>query len=859
MSRVAVKGLFFRRGRTILIAVAIVIGVAMVSGTYVLTDTITKAFNSIFNASYANTSAVISGKSIVPGSVAGNVTIPESLVRRVRGLPGVQAASGAIFAVGSAADRAQLLDRQGKTISAGGAPSFGFGFDPRATRFNPLTLTAGRWAATDGQVAIDKGVADRYGFEVGQRIGVSAIGPTRYFTISGIAQFGSVASLGGATVAVFTVPEAQRLLGKEGRVDAIFLAARPGFTPQQVVDQVRPLLPPSTQVRTGAQQAKADSEDVQGALQFIQYFLLAFAGLAVLVGAFVTFNTISITVAQRIREFATLRSLGASRRQVLRSVLIEGFCVGALASAVGLFAGLGLAKGLEALFDALGASLPTSGTVFATRTAVVALVLGIGVTMASSLVPALHATRIPPIAAMREGATLPPTGVSRRRGPIVAVVLAIGAALLAYGSFGGLATLPSIELIGAGCLAMFVAVGLGAATLVRPLAGAVGEPARRFGGEAGRLASENATRNPVRTARTASALMVGLALVTVVATLGAGLRASERGALEGAVSSDYVVTSKNGFEPFSAAAGAALPGTAGVSLVSNVRNDEAKVFGKDTLVNGVAPNFGRVFDVSWTQGSDAVFARLGAAGAVVEQGFADDHGLRVGSAFSLLTASGRRVRLRVAGIQSPTSVQKIDPLIGKVVISNAAFDRSFPRPSNIYSFVDTRGGATAANTASLQRALQPFPDAVVYTKAGWVDKRAGGIDKLLNLLYVLLALSVIVSLFGMVNTLVLSVFERTREIGMLRAIGMTRRQVRRMVRQESVITALIGAGLGLPLGIFLAAVFTQALSDQGIGFSLPVGSLIVFTIVAILAGVLAAVAPARRAARLDVLDALHYE
>jgi putative ABC transport system permease protein len=859
LNRVAVKGLLFRRGRTALIAIAIVIGVALVSGTYVLTDTVTRAFNSVFSTSYAKTSAVISGKSIVSESVAGNVTIPESLVRRVRALPGVQAATGAIFSVGSATDRARLLDRQGRTIGAGGAPSFGFGFEPAAARFNPLNLTAGHWASGDGEVVIDKGVADRYGFELGQRIGVSAIGPVRYFTISGIATFGSLSSLGSTTIAVFTVPEAQRLLGKQGRVDAIFLAARPGFTPAQVVRQVRPLLPPSTQVRTGAQQAKADSKDIQAALRFIQYFLLAFAGLAVLVGAFVTFNTISITVAQRLREFATLRSLGASRRQVLLSVVVEGLFVGALASALGLFAGLGLAKGLESLFGALGASLPTSGTVFASRTVLVSLLLGTGVTVVSSLVPALHATQIPPIAAMREGATLPPTRISRRRGPIVAAVLALGAGLLAYGSFGGLATLPSIELIGGGCLAMFVAAGLGAAALVRPLAGALGEPARRFGGEAGRLAGENATRNPVRTARTASALMVGLALVTVVATLGAGLRASERGALESAVRSDYVVTSKNGFEPFPAAAGAALPGAAGATLVSSVRYDEAKIFGRETIVNGVAPNFGRVFDVDWEQGSAAAFARLGANGAVVERGFAADHRLRVGSRFRLLTASGRRLGLRVAAVWAPTSVQKIDPLIGKVVISSAAFDRSFPRPSNIYSFVDTRGGATTANTAALERALRPFPDATVYTKAGWVDRRASGIDKLLNLLYVLLALSVIVSLFGMVNTLVLSVFERTREIGMLRAVGMTRRQVRRMVRQESVITALIGAGLGLPLGVLLAAVFTRALSDQGIGFSLPVRSLVAFTLVAILAGIVAAVLPARRAARLDVLRALHYE
>jgi putative ABC transport system permease protein len=858
VSRVALKGLLFRRSRTILTAIAIVLGVAMVSGTYVLTDTITKAFDGIFSGSYERTSAVITGKSVVTES-SGNVTIPESLAERVRRLPGVADAAGAIFDLEGSSDKAQLIGRDGKAISTGGSPTFGFGFDADQTRFNPMTLTSGHWAAGDGEVVIDQGTADSEGFEVGERVGVAAIGPVRRFTISGIAKFGSVPSLGGATIAVFTVREAQRLLDKEGRVDLIFVAARPGVSASEVVDQIKPALPPGTEVQTGTEQAEDNAEDVNKFLEIIRYFLLAFAGIAVLVGAFVTFNTISITVAQRVREFATLRSLGASRRQVLRSVLIEGFCIGVLASVVGLFAGLGLAKGLNAVFDALELSLPTTSLVLETRTVIVSLLLGIGVTMVSSLVPALRATRIPPVSAMREGAVLPPSRVSRRRGPIVFVVGALAVGLLAYGSFGDLDTLAAIELIGLGCLAMFFAVGLAAAAAVPPLAAAVGAPARRFAGEAGRLASENATRNPIRTARTAAALMVGLALVTVVATLGAGLRSSDREALESSVDSDYVVTSKNGFEPFPAAAGAALPEAPGVSLVSNVRSDKAKAFGDEITVNGVAPDFGDVFNLNWSQGSDAVLGRLGAGGAVVEEGYAEDHGLGVGDPFTMRSASGRLVRLRVVGVQAPTEVQKIDPLLGKVLISQPLFDSSFARPSNIYTFVDTRGGDSTANTAALEKALRPFPDAVARTKAGWVEERASGIDTLLNLLYVLLALSVIVSLFGMVNTLVLSVFERTREIGMLRAVGMTRRQVRRMIRQESVITALIGAGLGLPLGIFLAAVFTGILSDQGIGFSLPVGSLIVFTIVAILAGILAAVLPARRASRLDVLEALHYE
>jgi putative ABC transport system permease protein len=858
MARVALKGLLFRRGRTILTAIAIVLGVAMVSGTYVLTDTINHAFDGIFNASYEQTSAVISGRSIVSEST-GNVTIPESLTARVRKLPDVAEAAGAIFDLEGASDKTQIIGRDGKTISSGGSPTFGFGFEPNATRFNPMHLSAGHWAADGEQVVIDQGTADKEGFQVGERVGVAAIGPVRHFTISGIAKFGSVASLGGATIAVFTVPEAQSLLHKEGRVDLIFVAARPGVGPGAVVDQIKPILPGGVQVRTGTEEAEENAKEVNDFLKIIRYFLLAFAGIAVLVGAFVTFNTISITVAQRVREFATLRSLGASRRQVLRSVLVEGFCIGVLASVVGLFAGLGLAKGLNALFNALSLSLPTTSLVLETRTVIVSLVLGIGVTMVSSLVPALRATRIPPVAAMREGARLPPSRVSRRRGPIVGVVTAMGVALLAYGSFGGQDTLTSIELLGAGCIAMFFAVGLAAAAAVPPLAAAVGAPARRVGGEAGKLAGENATRNPIRTARTAAALMVGLALVTVVATLGAGLRSSDREALESSVASDYVITSKNGFEPFPAAAGEAISKAPGVSLVSNVRSDKAKLFGGETIVNGVAPNFGRVFNLNWSQGSGAVLRRLGGSGAVLEKDYAEENHLRVGSPFEARSPSGKLLRLRVAGIQAPSEVQKIDPLVAKVLISDRAFDGSFPRPSNIYGFVNMRGGETAVNEAALEKALEPFPDAVAYTKAGWVVKRGSGIDTLLNLLYVLLALSVIVSLFGMVNTLVLSVFERTREIGMLRAIGMTRRQVRRMIRQESVITALIGAGLGLPLGIFLAAVFTQVLSDQGIGFSLPVGSLIVFTIVAILAGILAAVLPARRAARLDVLEALHYE
>ena len=627
----------------------------------------------------------------------------------------------------------------------------------------------------------------------------------------------------------------------------------------RLLTEIQPLLPPTAAVKSGQQQAASNSKETKKFISFIQSFLLAFAAIALFVGAFVIFNTLSITVAQRTREFATLRTLGATRRQVLRSVLLEGFVIGLLASVTGLFLGVALALGLNAVFDALGLSLPKSGTVFKERTVIVSLLLGTSITVLSTIAPARHATRVAPIAAVREGAALPETGVSKRSPVIGAVVFAATVAVLAYASLADLGTGPALELVGLGCLMLFVAISLNATRLVRPLAAAIGAPVRRFGGAPGSLAAENSTRNPARTARTAAALMIGLALVTLVATLGAGLRNSDHRALERQVSADYVLTSKNGFNTFAPSAIDAAANAPGVDLATGIHEDRARAFGGDERVDGVDRQIAQVLHVNWTSGSDSVLAGLGADGAVVEKDYAKKHHLTVGGRFQIKTPAGKSISLRVLGIQSPMTIDKLDPLLAKIVISRTAFDRVFPRPKAVLGFLKTKGRATPATTASLHGTLDSFPDAKLATRAGWIKDRSSAFDTLLNLLYVLLALSVVVSLFGMVNTLVLSVFERTREVGMLRAIGTTRRQVRRMVRGESVITALIGAGLGLPLGVAVAALITGALSNEGLSFSLPVGSLVVFTIVAMVAGVLAAVFPARRAARLNVLEALAYE
>jgi putative ABC transport system permease protein len=858
MIAATVQGLWGRKLRTALTALAVVLGVAMVSGTYVLTDTITKAFDGLYEDSYKGTSAVISGKEVVKNATSGKATVSESLVEEVRGLPGVAGAAGAVYDVSGTTDLTKLIGKDGEKLGTGEAPNFGWGLDPNEKRFNPLTLTAGAWADGPDQVVIDAGTAKNENYKVGDKIRASAEGPTREFNIVGIARYGSVDSIGGATFAVFDVPTAQDMLNKQGEVDSIFIAAKSGTSDTAVADQVRPLLDDSAVVRTGAEQGAADSNETGDSLAIIKYFLLAFAAISLIVGSFVIFNTLSMTVSQRVRELATLRTLGASRKQVRRSVLLEGFITGLVAAIIGLFCGFLLAKGLNAFFKAVGVDLPTKGTVLQTRTVVVSLLIGVGITMLATISPARKATNVPPIAAVREGATLAPSRIASS--PITAsIVLGVAVLALGVGLFGGLEIGPTLGLIGLGCILMFVGVGLIASRLVKPLAAALGAPGERFGGVSGQLARENATRNPTRTARTAGALMIGLALVTLVATLGASLKGTNRGALEDQVRSDYVVTSDNGFDPFTSAAGKAVADAPGVAVASSVRSDKAVAFGDEGTVTGVDPaTIGQVYDYRWNKGSDSVLLSLGFDGAVVRDAFADTHNLAVGDDFAITTPQGKKVPLVVRGIYKPPS-EELDPLLGEVTLAQRAFDTHFPRPKDLFSFVDTDEGVTSQTTAGLERVLGPYPDAVLRTKAAWVDERAGGIDMILNIFYVLLGLSVVVSLFGMVNALALAVFERTREIGMLRAIGLTRRQTRRMIRHEGIITALIGAALGLPLGVFIAAVIVQGLSDMDVTFSLPVVIIVVFAIVSMIAGTLAAVLPARRASRLNVLQALQYE
>jgi putative ABC transport system permease protein len=849
MTAVALKGLLGRKLRSVLTGLAIVLGVAMISGTYILTDTINQAFTNVFNVSYRHTDATISGRQFVSKAHSSIPTVPASVLTKVRALPDVAAASGSYLF-----DTVTLVDRRGQTIASGG-PSLGFGIDPSQPRFNPITLTSGHWAEGPRQVVIDTGTAANEHYKVGDTIAAKGDGPIKSYTVVGLGKIGGV-SIGGATLAVFDVPTAASILDKTG-YDNISVAAKPGVSQTRLAAEIKPLLPPVAEVRTGSQQASHDAAQVTAGSSVIKYFLLAFGAIALFVGAFVIFNTISITIAQRTRELATLRTLGASRRQVRRSVMLESFVIGLAASVVGLFAGLGLAKGLNAAFVALGVNLPQTGTVLAGRTIIVSLLVGTLVTLAAGLFPAIRATRVPPISAVREGAVLPSSRYAHWRPYVAGAVMALGLAVIVKGLFASSGAGSVLVLLGAGTLLLFIGVALVSSYVVRPLVSIVGRPARAFGGAAGRLAVANSVRNTSRTAATAAALMIGLALIAFVATLGEGLRNSVKDALGKQVKADYVLTpSSSGNESFPTQTASALAGAHGAEVVSAVRSDRANVFGASTTVGGVDPaTIGRVYRFAWKSGSGVALSHLGDR-AIVNSSYASTHHLRVGGRFSIQAPNGTTRQLTVAATYDPPQA---DPVLPSVVISQAAFDSTFPTPQDAQAFVKVAGGPSAAMTAELSRALTAYPDAKIQTQTAWVTAQGKSFDQVLDLFYVLLALSVIISVFGMINTLVLAVFERTRELGMLRSIGMSRRQMRRMIRHESIVTALIGATLGLPLGILLAALTTRALGSLGIGFHLPGQQLAWFVVLAVVAGIGAAVLPARRAARLNVLQALQYE
>ncbi len=849
MTGLAVKSLWARKARALGTTFAVVIGVAFVAGSYVLTDTIFAAFDEIFSESLKGTSVVISAKNPVEQENGEIPTISASLLPRVQHTAGVRLAAGAIFTPGG------FFDSEGEKIGNKFAPKFISSTLPDG--LESLTYLEGHRPRGPTEASIDRAAAESSGLELGEEIRIVGQGSARSFRLVGFTRLGS-ASFGGASIAQVTLPVAQRLTHKRGRFDQISVASAAGVSASVLKGHIARQMPAGVRVETAKESADRSSEEIRDNLGFLKTFLLVFGFIAILVGSFLIFNTFSITVAQRIAEFGMLRTLGASRRQILTVVVVEAVAIGLIGAAIGIAGGFLAALLLNGLLELFEVDLPTTALVMKSRTIVIALLVGVIVTLLSSLVPALRSTRVPPIAALQ--AYTPPA--SRRRRLLYAglsILLGFaGLGMVLIGLFGNAGAGAAAGLIGGGAVIIVFAVSLFSPRLVPPLARIAGWPLERLRRLIGRLARENAQRNPSRTAVTAAALMIGLALVTFVTVFAAGLKSSVAQVVDENFEGGLVIQNTDGFSPIPAGAATAARKVPGVDLVATIRSTEAKLLGQGSKAKITAPtaDVGEVVDIEWKKGGPATLRGLRNDEAVVSDSFSSDNDLEVGDRFRLLSQTGAKPLFRVAGeFDSKLGV------FGSVLVTPAVMTRAFDQRQDTIDFVKTAPGADAAKVqaALTVGAERAFPTAEVLNQQELKESREEQVNQLVNLVFALLAMAIVISLFGIANTLALSIHERTRELGMLRAIGMSRRQVRTMVRYEAVITALIGAILGMVLGVIFAALISQPLKDEGFTLSYPVGSLIGLLVLAGLAGVLAAIAPARRASRLDVLDSLQYE
>jgi putative ABC transport system permease protein len=833
---VTIKGLLAHKLRLALTALAIVLGVTFISGTFVLTDTLNNTFSVLFGNIYQKIDFQVRGVAQL-GSAGANATrnpIPESLLTTIRQLPGVEAAQGAVEGY------AQFVARDGKPIVTGGAPTLGVNFDPNP-QLSDLRVVTGNPPQAPGEVVMDAGTAGKYHFAVGQSVRILFAGSARTFTISGIAQFGTADNLAGATLAAFTLPVAQQVMQEVGRLDDINVVTSPGASKPAVQRAITAALPAGVQVVTGQTVVAEQTTAVSQALSFFSTALLVFAFISLFVGGFTIFNTFSIIVGQRTRELALLRIVGASRRQVFRSVLAEAAIVGLASSVIGLGLGVLAAIGLEALLRGFGITLPTGSLVFGLRTVLVGLAVGVGVTVVAAIGPARNAVRIPPIAALSDQSSAG-DGSLRRRFIWGAAVALAGAALLAV----GLAK-PVIALVGVGAVLIFVGVAMLSPAIARPISSVIGRPLARVLGVPGQLGRENSMRSPRRTAQTASALMVGLALVAAMSVFGASLSKSATASVDDAVRADLLVTTGNGAGNFSNAVVAKAAAVPGVTQTTTIYGGQFEI--RNTLASLIAVSTQHLTDTVILRMASGSSAALDQGDLLLDSTTAQSDHLSVGGTVPVAFARTGSSSMRIGGIFEANA------LIGKYLVSAAFFQSHFstPLPAAMLLRTNGSGGVDQAVT----NALAPYPNVQVQTKAQFEQTQVKSVNQLLGLVYALLALAVLIALIGIVNTLMLSVFERTREIGLLRAVGMRRRQVRAMIRSEAVILAIFGAIIGIVIGTGLGIALVSSLKQQGITDTVvPASSLVIFLLLAALLGLIAASWPARRAAKLDVLAAI---
>jgi putative ABC transport system permease protein len=843
MLRTTLHNIAARKLRLLSTGIAVVLGVAFMAGTLVLTDTIGRTFDALFADANAGVDAYVRSADVTgDGMMRQRGRVDDDLVTTVAAVDGVVAAEGTVQGY------AELLDRDGSAMgtSGTGVQTHGASWID-AGGLNPFTLESGRAPVGTGEVVIDRGSAKRAGFVVGDRTAVLTQRGRAEVEIVGIARFGDADSPAGASFTFFDLATAQQLLSSPGRLDAIRIAGDPAVSDAELASRIEDSVPPHVEVLTGAEITAENQSDSKDSLSFFNTFLLTFALIALFVGSFIIHNTFSILVAQRSQETALLRAIGASRRQVFASVLAEASAVGLIASFTGVGAGIGVAAGLKALFGAMGIDIPADGLVIAPSTVVISVITGLAVSVAAALAPARRAGRVAPVAAMREAAGGDEV-VTRKRMLAGALVVVFGAVAMISGLFAG----TGVATVGLGTALVFLGVALLGPLMVGPVIRVIGAPLARAFESTGVIARQNALRNPRRTSATAAALVVGVALVGTMTVLAESAKASVDETIESSFRGDLVIDSGSmggaGLSPELAGAVAELPQ---IDAVTGVRMAPADVDGEAADVVAIDPRtVDRLFDLGRLEG--AVDELDDGNRVAVSADVAAERGLAIGDSLP--------VRFAETGVQQMTvsAVYTKADIVGDFVVGLRTFDANVATRLDLKIFASVADGSSADQAkAAVQHVTEAFPQAEVQDRAEFADATGAQIDAMLNLVYALLLLAILIALIGIANTLALSMIERTRELGLLRAVGMTRRQLRATIRWESILVAMLGTVVGLVVGGVFGWALVEALEEQGITtFVLPGGRLATIAVLAALAGLGAAVVPARRAARLDVLDAI---
>ena len=843
MFRIALKGILGRKARLILTSLAVILGTSFLAGTSVFSDTLNRTVDNLFSDVFKNVDAYVRSTQVIEADFGQEERqrISADLVSIVESVPGVRDASPDIQAF------ARIIGKDGKPIGSGGQgpPTFGSVGEEFA---GALWSTAqGRWPVGSTEVVIDEASAKAGKYILGDSVKVVAQSGSREFTLVGIASYGDVRSPGGATFALFDSVTAAEFLTQPGFIDAILVSGDGSVSDAKLTQAIQDALPTTgkTETLTGAEITLETQDQIGSALDFFGILLKTFSFIALGVGCFVIYNVFSISAAQRQRENALLRAIGASRKQITRAMLIESIVVGLIGSIVGVVAGIGLSVSLTALLRALNIDLPSSGLVVSQNTVTSTIVIGLIVTVLSAILPARRAGKVPPLAAMRATA-LEIAEPGRKRLITGLLSIALGVAII-----GAVVAGASNNYLGIGILFVFIGTIVLGPIIARPVALFLGRPAARFRGVTGTMARQNSARNPKRTSRTASPVLIGVALVTAVTALAASIKGQIDDVFTAQFKGDYAIsTDARGFGGLSPSLAVDLNKLPQVEKATGFGFLTVKVDGRGQYVTTINP---KTIEGLWDIGLiNATYADLSTSDIFVSEKTAKKKNIALGSVLQTTFGDGSTRPLKVAGFF-------VNDEIGNYIANSALVDGSAIIMFDIGVYIKTKDNVDKAEAfTALENAVKKYGQGELLTKQEYINKQSGQVNQLLGLIYGLLMLSVIISIVGIIITLLLSVFERQRELALLRAVGMTRSQVRTTVRWESVITSLLGAVLGIILGIGLGWVIVFALKDQGLtSFKLPIGPTIVIMVMSFIVGLFAAIYPAWRATRVNILDALN--